>query len=381
MTTYLLFDAATRSPEMRHEVGEPSSDAIVFIERDGRRIVAGPAYETAVFSRREDVVDEFWPFTELGIDELTDDDRYDDHMITPELVVRAVARAGASSVVVPPTFHALVARLLTERGVTVEIDPRAWALRRRRKTPWELEGTERAQRSAEIAMLTAARMMRDAELTKDGRLRFEGEILSAELLREAMDAQIVAQGADADTILVQSGDIVLTGHDPGSGPILPDRSCVIDVFPRDRRTGAHSDMTRTFVPGMISDELQRLHTDVRAALDIAMDSLRPGSSEAFRKVSDFLAQRGHPGQLHPGADGFPVRKGFFHALGHGVGLEVHEPPAMGRRSDELVAGDVVAIEPGAYYPGIGGVRLEDTVLVTEDGVEHFTDPFPYELEP
>ncbi|MGH2750988.1 MAG: M24 family metallopeptidase [Actinomycetota bacterium] len=380
MTTYLLFDNGVRSPEMRHEISEPVSDPVVFMDHDGRRIVAGPSLEAEVFAKREDVVDEFWSYSDLGIDQLNADENVPPDMIRPELVVRSVQRLGAREVTVPATFYVQVADLLRARGIRVIVDGASWAGRRRRKTPAELEGSERAQRAAEIAMLTAARMLRDAEPIADGRLRFEGEILTAEWIRESMTAMLSQQGADSDEIIVQSGDACLEGHDLGTGPILPNESCIIDVFPRDRHTGAFSDMTRTFVPGQPTDELVKLHHHSREALRLALDACRPGTDDLYQRVADYFHSHGHPSQLHP-SDPPLGNQGFFHALGHGVGLEVHERPLLGRRCEALVPGDVIALEPGLYYESVGGVRLEDTVLITDDGFEYFTDPYPYDLQP
>jgi Xaa-Pro aminopeptidase len=401
MTTYLLYDSATRSPEVRHEISEGVGDEVVFMEHDGHRIVAGANTDAEIFAKREDVVDEFWSFIELGLEALRADDSVPAADIGAELVVRAVQRLGVDEVIVPPTFRVQVADLLRSRGVRLVVDSDAWAGRRRRKTPAELEGSERAQRSAEIAMLTAARMLREAEPTTEGRLRFEGEILTAEWVRESMTAVLVQQGTDSDEIIVQSGDACLKGHDPGSGPILPNESCIIDVFPRDRRTGAFSDMTRTFVPGRPSDDLVKLHHHCKEALNLALDACRPGTDDLYARVADFLHSHGHSSQLHPsdppahdrgagsagpqtngaGSAGPQTNQGFFHALGHGVGLEVHERPFLGRRCEALVPGDVIALEPGLYYEDVGGVRLEDTVLITDDGFEFFTDPYPYDLQP
>jgi Xaa-Pro aminopeptidase len=380
MTTYLVYDAPARSPEVRHEVAEPTDDPVVFMEHDGTRIVAGSLLDHAIFSTREDVVDEYWSWHELGVEELISDDALPEHMIGPELVVRAVRRVEAKTVCVPPAFHALVADVLRSNGVEVVVNAAQWARRRRQKTPWELEGCERAQRAAETAMLTAARMLRDAEPTARGQLRFEGEILTAELVREAMNSELTSQGAESHEIMVHSGDAWLNGRAGGLGPLTPDTSCIIDCWPRDRRTGAHADLTRTFVAGTPRPELVELHADCRAALDIALEAIRPGHNDAYERVAEYLHSRGHATQLHHSGRE-PFRHGFWHSLGHGVGLEIHEPPSIGRRSDSFLAGDVVAIEPGLYAPGIGGVRLEDTVLVTDAGVEYFTDPYPYDLQP
>lgn len=380
MTTYLLHDVPLTSAELRHEIGEPIMDRITFLEHDDRRIVVGTPLEEAIFERREDVVDEFWNMDELGAQDLIRDASFPQHLLDAEIVARALQRLGVREVSVPPTFQLMLADFLRDREVAVTVDADAWAQRRRRKTPWELEGVERAQRAADTAMLTAARVLREAEPTREGLLRFEGEILTAELVRVAMEAELLSQGAESQDILVQSGDACLRGHDLGSGPILPDTSCIIDCFPRDRRTGVYSDMTRTFVPGEPSAELQKLHDDCCAALEIAFGSIKPGSTDAFEKVASYFESRGHPTQLsHAGPEG--LRRGFSHSLGHGVGLEVHERPRLSRRPDALQTGDVVAVEPGLYFEGVGGVRLEDTVLVTDDGVEHLTDPYPYDLRP
>ncbi|HEX2240885.1 MAG TPA: M24 family metallopeptidase [Actinomycetota bacterium] len=380
MTTFLLYDDALRSPEMRHEIGEPIMDPLVFLEHDGKRLIVGSDFEKPIFEKREDVVDEFWNIHDLGFEELMRDRSLPEHLIGPELLRRALERLGAVKAVVPGSFQVLVADYLRDRGIELVVDEEAWSFRRRRKTPWEIEGIERAQRAAETAMLTGARMLREAAPTPTGTLRFEGEILTAEMIREAMVAELLSQGCDSEDILVHSGDACLAGHDPGTGPILPNASCIIDCFPRDRRTGTFADMTRTFVPGTPSEELKKLHAHCRAALDIALNAIRPGENGVHGRVVEYFHEQGLPTREHhdgPGA----LREGFTHSLGHGVGLQVHEKPWVGRRPDPLEEGDVIAIEPGLYFRGVGGVRLEDTVLVTAEGAEFFTEPYPYDLAP
>lgn len=380
MTTYLLHDDALRSRELRHEIGEPIMDPVTFIEHEGRRIVMASDLEEAIFETREDVVDDFWNVEAFGYSDLIKDASFPEHFLGAELTARALQKLGVQSVSVPPSFGSLVADYLRDQGIEVVIEPESWALRRRHKTPWELEGVERAQRAADVAMLGAARMLRDAEITNDGRLRFEGEILTAELVRVTMETALLAAGGESQDILIQPGDACLRGHDLGMGPILPDASCIIDCFPRDRRTGVFSDMTRTFVVGEPSEQLRKMHADCKTALEIAFSSIRPGTKTAFQDVAAHFESQGYPTQrTYEGPGG--LKSGFRHALGHGVGLDVHEHPWMGRRSEEFQVGDVVAVEPGLYFEGVGGIRLEDTVLVTDDGVEHFTDPYPYDLEP
>jgi Xaa-Pro aminopeptidase len=378
MTTFLHVADALSSPAMRHEVGEAVMDDLIFIEHDNKRIIVGTILERSIFETREDVVDEFWLIHDMGADQLVKDESFPHRHLMAEMAVRALAKLGANEVLVPPSFRLNEADYLRSKGVDLVVDDEAWAQRRRRKTPWELEGIERAQRAADTAMLTAARMLREATRTSDGQLRFEGEILTAEWIREAMSSELLTQGAESEEILVHTGDACLRGHDIGTGPILPDQSCVIDCFPRDRRTGVYTDMTRTFVPGEPSPELAKLHAHCREALALALEQAKPGSAGGHHTVVEFFHANGYPTfDHHEGEE--TLTHGFFHPIGHGVGLEVHERPRQGRRAEVLQEGDVIAIEPGLYFEGIGGVRLEDTVLITDTGYQHFTDPLPYEL--
>jgi Xaa-Pro aminopeptidase len=380
MTTLLLYDVPLRDPFLRHEIGEASADPLAFIDHDGKRVVVAGIFEEEIFRKREDVIDEFWSQEELGYDELVRDESIPQSMVKLEVVKRALERLGTTSVVVPPTFPVLLAQFLKDKGIGLTVDEETWWDRRRHKTPGELEGIGRAQRAADTAMLLAARMLREAEPTRDGQLRFEGEILTSELIRQAMQQELILQHTECADMLVQSGSTGMRGHDPGSGPIVPNETCVIDVWPRDMGTGAHADMTRTFVPGRAGPDVDRLHAHCRAALDVAFDAVRPGATDVFSRVCNYLNEHGHPTQMHNNT-GTPLTEGFNHGLGHGVGLEVHERPGLGRRSDPLIEGDVITLEPGLYYKGVGSIRLEDTVLVTADGVERFTDPFSYDLQP
>jgi Xaa-Pro aminopeptidase len=167
----------------------------------------------------------------------------------------------------------------------------------------------------------------------------------------------------------------------GHGAILPGEPITFDLFPRDRETGVYTDMTRTYVVGDVSDELREFHTLCKEALDRVVAAVKPGVNgrTLFEIPCSLFAEHGYPTQLTK-QPGEVLTSGFFHSLGHGVGLEVHELPSMGRSGQELVPGDVVTIEPGLYRSGYGGVRLEDIVLVTGDGYEVITQ-YPYDLTP
>ena len=185
----------------------------------------------------------------------------------------------------------------------------------------------------------------------------------------------------SEEFIVAHGPQTAVGHDMGSGPILAGEAITFDLFPRDRESGIYSDMTRTYVVGDLPDDLREYHRLCKQALELATDATKPGVNgyELMKLVCDLFAEHGYPTQLTK-QPGEVLDSGFFHGLGHGVGLEVHEPPRVSRSGDDLVPGDVITLEPGLYRAGYGGVRLEDIVLVTETGAENLTN-YPYDLEP
>jgi Xaa-Pro aminopeptidase len=168
----------------------------------------------------------------------------------------------------------------------------------------------------------------------------------------------------------------------GSGSIAAGEPIVVDIWPRDRETGCYADMTRTYVVGTPPEELVEYHRLCLDALQEALGSVRAGASghELYKRTCDLFGEHGYKTQMNK-EPGESLEEGFFHGLGHGVGLELHEEPGLGLPvAGELVAGDVITIEPGLYRPGFGGCRLEDLVLVTEGGAENLTD-YPYDLKP
>jgi Xaa-Pro aminopeptidase len=183
-------------------------------------------------------------------------------------------------------------------------------------------------------------------------------------------------------MVVSHGAQSAVGHEGGSGPISPGEPIVVDLWPRDRETACHADMTRTFCVGDPPEELVRYHELVLQALEQALAGVTPGvpGRDLYAATCELFQDAGYKTGLSK-EPGEVLEEGFFHGLGHGVGLDVHEAPNMGiTGTDSLVAGDVVTVEPGLYRPGFGGCRLEDLVLVTEDGCENLTD-YPYDLVP
>jgi Xaa-Pro aminopeptidase len=230
-------------------------------------------------------------------------------------------------------------------------------------------------------MDVARDLLRRADGNGDG-LVVDGEPLTVERIKAAMGQAFVANGAIFDDFIVAPGAQGAMGHEMGHGPVAAGVPIVIDIWPRDNASFMYCDMTRTFVVGDVPDEIREWHRLTKQALDRAIAEIKDGADgrAIFDGTCEIYEAAGLPTQRTK-TPGETLSNGFFHGLGHGVGLEVHEAPGMGIASKKpLKAGDVVTVEPGCYRQGYGGVRLEDLVLVTGDGAENLTQ-YPYDLEP
>ncbi len=378
MADVLIYADSLRSPEMRHEVPIAIPDPFLYAERGGERHVVASSFE---LDRIAEVAPDLqiMPLEEFGLDDLYAQGLSRDE-IELEVVLRAARRYGIEQASVPSTFPLELADHLRANGIKISADREQFVSRRRVKNEAELAGIRRAQRAAEAAMTAARDLLREAE-RKNGSLVVDGETLTCERIKIAVEQAFTANGAFADEFIVSHGAQTAVGHDMGSGPIAPNEPVCLDLFPRDRESGCFADMTRVFVVGEPSDELREFHKLCREALDRSVAAVRPGiaGSELNRICCEIFEEHGFPTLLSK-QPGEVLKDGFYHSLGHGVGLEVHEQPTLGRGPGELVAGDVIAVEPGLYRNGYGGCRLEDIVLVTENGAEVLTE-YPYDLAP
>jgi Xaa-Pro aminopeptidase len=297
-----------------------------------------------------------------------------------ELASRAAAAMGIREAIADPEMPVAVADRLRSDGIIVHPDQEAVAARRRTKSAEELVGIRRAQAAAESGMSAAAALLRQAVPDGDG-LVLGAEVLTAESVRAVLRDACLRSGAPAPPDVIVASVRQGGGHEPGSGPLPANLPIVIDVWPRDELTGCWADMTRTFVVGEIGDAVRAQESLVRTALERTREAVRPGVTgrELHALVCEVFESAGRRTQrTGPGED---PDEGFQFMLGHGVGLAVHEDPVLGQIGhDELVVGDVIAIEPGLWQPAIGEVRLEDLLLVTEDGSETLTH-YRYELTP
>jgi Xaa-Pro aminopeptidase len=223
---------------------------------------------------------------------------------------------------------------------------------------------------AEAGMGEAIRVLRSAKIGRDRRLTYRNAPLTSEKLRAAIDSAIVQEGGLASHTIVAGGKQGCDPHEPGHGPLRAHEPIILDIFPRSQATGYFGDITRTVVRGCASEAIRKLYDTVFQGQQAAFEKMRAGvpTADVHRTVQELFGRLGYKTGKHNGR-----MQGFFHGTGHGLGLEIHEVPRTGPNSPGVLKrGQVVTVEPGLYYPELGGVRLEDVALVTRRSPRNLT---------
>ncbi len=275
-------------------------------------------------------------------------------------------KLGVRRAQVPANFPLAVARRLERRGVRLDVAAQGVFPQRRVKTADEVARIRMAQRAAVAGMHAAWALLRAATVDARGVLRHAGRSLACEQVRRAINMAAMAHDCVGGDPIVACGEQSANPHGIGRGPLRAGEPIVIDIFPQHAFNGYWGDLTRTVCKGTPKPGLRALHTAVAAAQRLALATVRAAisGSTVHRIVHAEFERRGYKTEV---VGGHPT--GFIHSTGHGVGLEIHEAPSLGLRFERLQAGAIVTVEPGLYYPGLGGVRIEDTVLVTRNGAQ------------
>lgn len=281
-----------------------------------------------------------------------------------EWALALARRAGVRRVVVAPYFPAVVLRRLERGGVRVDIAQEPVYPQRARKTRGEIAKIAGVQRAAVSALRAAVDEIRRARVDTRGFLVRKGRRLTSEDVKRTIDIELMRHDCQARDTIVACGRQATDPHDRGTGPLRAGATIVLDIFPQHKRHGYWGDLTRTVVKGRARPELRRLYAAVRKAQRLALRQVRAGAraDRVHEAVQRELAAAGYRTERRAG---LPV--GFFHGTGHGVGLDIHEAPSLSTVPVKLAAGHVVTVEPGLYYPELGGIRIEDTVAVTKRG--------------
>jgi len=299
------------------------------------------------------------------------------HRPGPARVIALLSRElKAGPFTVPDDFPAGLYKELRDLGLRIRISQGALFPEREIKSPSEAAAIREGNRCSAAGIAAAEGILRGCRV-RAGRLIHKGSVLTSERLKAAIETACIEAGSISDSTIAAGGDQACDPHNRGSGPLRANELIIVDVFPRVTATGFHGDMTRTFLRGRASDAQKAIVAAVRAAQLAALATIRAGvnGTEVHRRVSETFVARGFETRRTPRGS-----VGFFHGTGHGLGLEVHEPPRMNATNDyALKKGSVVTVEPGLYYPGIGACRFEDVVQVT-GGAPRMLSRYPYTWE-
>ena len=287
----------------------------------------------------------------------------------PEVLPRVLRQKGIRRVTVPFNFpHGLAVGLRRNR-IGVKPKPGNFFPEREQKSADEVRKLSGALAMAEIGMAEAMQALRTAKIAS-GRLIYRNLPLTSEKLRAIIDTAIIQAAGLASHTIVAGGDQACDPHESGYGPLRANEPIIIDIFPRSQKTGYFGDITRTVVRGRANEAIRRLYATVLEGQQVAFNKMRPGvpTVEVHEAVQEFFKEKGYKTGKHNGR-----MQGFFHGTGHGLGLEIHESPRMGANSaGKSKAGQVVTVEPGLYFPGLGGVRLEDVAVITAKAARNLT---------
>jgi Xaa-Pro aminopeptidase len=297
-----------------------------------------------------------------------------DRPTSHDILLALLQDRGLARLKVPTDFPLATADFLRQSGIVLEVASAPLFAQRQIKTPAEIDALRRAMRATEQGMQTAVEAIGAAEV-HDGLLHLDGQVLTSEGLRQRIHLRLMELDCVGQHTIVAGGEQGCDPHQEGSGPLRAGETIIIDIFPR-AASGYFGDITRTLVKGQAPPALKALFDVVLRGQQLALERIRSGvpGKDIHQAIKDlFVAEGYETGEK----DGY--MQGFFHSTGHGLGLEIHEAPSIGPREGLLQKNHVVTVEPGLYYRGLGGVRIEDVVVVQEDGCENLTT-FPKYLE-
>jgi Xaa-Pro aminopeptidase len=358
---YVIY-ASSRDADMRYLTHFTTSDPFVFFKKPGDPgVIIISQMELGRASREASAV--VMTRTQAGLPDILKKEK-DPYRATAKMIAGQVGK----KILVPPNFPIALANALSNY-CTLLVDSGTVQSMRAKKSKNEILLMKNVQKVTEKAMGRAISLIKSASVKK-GILHIDEKPLTAELVKFSMHSLLLQHGCGAVDTIVSCGEDTAIPHIPGSGPLKSDEPIVIDLFPVEEISGYYADMTRTVVRGEPSPNILEMYDTLREAKQLGISRVKTGASGAdiHLAVVDFFKDHGYESNI----------RGFVHNLGHGVGLQVHELPTVGPAGKTLASGNVITIEPGLYYPGIGGVRLEDIGVVTAKGFENFT-VFPEDL--
>lgn len=356
--TRLIVAASDHDPDMLYATKFFVPDPFIFLEQKGKRTIVLSDLEIDR-ARKQASADEIVSFSRIE-HELQGAKKKAPPF--EKVMAHFLRKRGVRSAVVPANFPLGYAEELATQKIRVRATNGLFWPEREAKTEGELRQMRRALAITEKGLARAMEVLAAAKPGPGKKLSWSGRTLTSEVLRAEIDSAILRAGGLPANTIVAGGDQACDPHERGFGPLKADSLIILDIFPRDAASGYYGDMTRTVVRGRASEEQRRLWETVREGQEMALKKMKPGVDglKLHTEVKQLFTDRGYPTETRNGR-----QVGFFHGTGHGLGLEIHEFPRF--QKTVFKAGQVLTVEPGLYYPGIGGARLEDVVVLTKNG--------------
>ncbi len=365
-TARLIIAASEQDANLYYAARFLAPDPFIFLQVNGRRMLLMSDLEVDR-ARQQARVDEVLSISKLQA-ELQQGGTAEPTTI--DLVDAVLKRHQVRRVEVPGTFGVLYADRLRQRGYELLPRPEPFFEERLVKSDEEIGWITEALRATEEAVECAIGVIRESDIATDGMLTVRGQPLTAEMIKQVINVKLLERECIGQHTIVACGMQGCDPHNKGSGPLWAHQPIILDVFPRSERTRYFADLTRTVVRGRASDMIRRMYDAVAEGQEIAFRQIRDGADG--KAIHMAIMQRFEDLGFHTGErDG--RMQGFFHGTGHGVGLDIHEPPRISGGGQILRAGHAVTVEPGLYYTEAGGgIRLEDLVVVTPTGCRNLT---------
>lgn len=357
--TRLIVAASDTDADMLYATRMFVPDPFIFLEQNGKRTVVLSDLEIDR-ARKQAQADEILPYAEFERAVQGKDKKAPPY---EKVLVHFLQKRGVKSAFVPANFQLGYAKELERSDIRLETTNGLFWPEREAKTEDELRLMRRALSITEKGMARAMEVLAACKARRSKKLDWFGRVLTSEILRAEIDSAILRAGGLPANTIVAGGDQACDPHERGSGPLSADSLIILDIFPRDAASGYYGDMTRTVVRGRASEEQRRLWETVKEGQALGLKRMKPGVDglEIHNEIKQLFTDRGFPTEVRDGR-----QVGFFHGTGHGLGLEIHEHPRL--QKTVLKQGQVLTVEPGLYYPGLGGVRIEDVAAVTDDGI-------------
>jgi len=368
--TRLIVAASENDADMLYATQFFAPDAFIFLQQNGRRTLVLSDLEIDR-GRRQAEADEILPYSQFE-KEVQGNNRKAPPYET--VLAHFLTKKKVRSAIVPANFPLGYARELESKKILLQPANELFWPERETKGESELRQMRKALEITEAGMARGIEVLKQARPGKGQQLQWHNATLTSEILRAEIDTAVLRAGGLPANTIVAGGDQACDPHERGHGPLKANSLIILDIFPRSARTGYYGDLTRTVLRGRASDEQRKLWKTVNEGQALALKKMKPGVDglKLHQEVRQFFTDQGYPTEIREGK-----QTGFFHGTGHGLGLEIHEHPRFQKTVFKI--GQVLTVEPGLYYPGLGGTRTEDVVALTKTGIRMLSR-FPNQLE-